>query len=195
MSLLAIRFDEMTGAPGLVATPERTVVVETTSGGPWTLNVGAADGDSVPVDVDGGPSGLVSGQALAILGMGPTDIGDSRVFPFDAERTSRIEIVRGEKRYAIDDSETAWLHDGKESPEAAAIGKAVNDAAIRYRREPVPAITEPWLTVLLKEGDRERQVDIGQVVDGDFRVAQDKEGGAPYLAPTAEIEALEQVVR
>lgn len=194
MDLLAVRFDEITGAPGLIVTPERTLQVETMAG-PWTLRVGAPDGDGTPVEVDGGAAGRVSSEALAFLGMGPTDLGDSRVFPFDPERTTRIEVVRGEKRYAIDDTATGWTHDGKESPEATAIGAAVNDAAIRYRREPVPAITEPWLSVILHEGGRQRQVDLGQIVDGDFRVAQDKDGGAPYLAPAAEIAALEQVVR
>ena len=161
----------------------------------WTLRVGADDSGGTPVEVERGLSGVVSSEALALLGMGPTDLGDSRVFPFDPEGTTRVEVVRGEKIYAIEDGAEGWLHDGKATPEAAEVGKAVNDAAIAYRRVPAPPIDTPWLSVVLKGGDRERRVDIGQIVDVDFRVAQDKDGGAPYLAPVAEIEALDRVVK
>ncbi|MBA2321263.1 MAG: DUF4340 domain-containing protein [Deltaproteobacteria bacterium] len=189
--LLMLRFEEIDARAPPVAEPEVTVRVETTDR-PWTLRVGPSDGSFSPAEVEGGATGRVLSDALAILGMGPTDLGDSRAFPYDPDTTDRIEVVAGDERWVAVRNGSAWEVDGAESLPAADVAGAVDGAAIAYTREPVAPSDTVAMSVILGEGARRRQVDVGPP-QGELAVARDVAGGAPYRVPEQDLAPLRRV--
>jgi hypothetical protein len=190
--LLTLRFDEVREGPTSVEQPARTATIET-AGGSWTMRVGEADGSDTLIQVVGGSAGPVLTESLALLGEGPTDLGDSKAVPFDPEDTDSIAVVHGDATWKTDHNGNAWEVDGKEVPEAAQVAAEVNDAQIHYRKEPVPPIASPWLSVLLHVDGADRRVDLGQLEGTDFRVAKDADGGEPYLVPVADLGSIAKV--
>ncbi len=190
--LLLLRFDEILSHAPPLAEPTASVIVKTTER-TWTVRVGPSDGGLSPVEVEGGSVGLVLTDALRILGMGPTDLGDSRAFPYDPDSTDRIEILSGEKHWLTVRNGPAWEVDGVESIGAAEVALAVDHALVAYTREPVPPADRVALSVIVGQGPWRRQVDLGPKV-GDLAVARDVAGGTPYRVPEEDLTAIRRIL-
>jgi hypothetical protein len=188
--LLTLRFDEIQPAT-TVATPKITATVRTTER-TWTLKIGESDGSFSPVEVDGGLAGVALSDSLAILGMGPTDLGDSRAFPYDPDTADRIEVVVGERHWVALRNGPAWEIDGKESADAAEVARVVDQAAISYGRDPIPPPERIALSVIVGDGPGKRQVDVGPP-SGELATARDAAGGSAYHVPEQDLEPLRRL--
>jgi hypothetical protein len=190
--LLMLRFEEITPQAPVLENPLRTARIETTDA-VWTLRVGESDGSFAPAEVEGGLSGTVLGDALAVLGMGPGDLGDSRAFPYDPDHTDRIEIAAGDRRWIAIRNGSAWEIDGEVSQLASDVASAVDGAAIAYTREPVPPPATIAFSVILGEGKGQSRVDVGPA-GGELATARDAAGGESYRVPEQDLAALRKVV-
>lgn len=198
LAMLDLQFDRIAPADVVPITDgEYDVSVQLTDGKTVGIHVSAPDavdvGEPGPVTIsaDGGQTGTLASGGLAFLGQGPVDVGDASAFPVDRTAAKHVEITLGDASMTIDaDGDDAWTVAGKPSPRTQPTFDAIADTSIHYRREPVPAITEKYGTIRVKLGSGERAFDVGQVVDGSFRVVQDEAGGQPYLVPVDQINAI-----
>lgn len=186
MGLLDLRFDTFDDVGEPPDAPVRTATVEFEDGGTSRLLVGEPGPGGTPVWADG-RRGRALTAALALLGQGPTDLGDARAFPLDPHRADTVVTIRGARRWEAVREGRDWKAEGASA--ADRIGR-IAEARIHYRREPVPALTEVWATVEVREGADTRVVEVGQVLDGTWRVARDRDGGEPYLVPLDDLRAL-----
>jgi len=190
--LRSVRFDTFyegkDPAPDGIDDPAYKVTITTTEG-----KVGFDVGENAPtgalVRTFGGRTGWVDPKSLALLGQGPTDVGDPHAFPVDEAESDHVEVKLGDVAWSADRDGDHWKADGKSQD---AVDKAVAALAAvptHYRGQPVPALTEDFGKVTVKQGDAAPDVvDMGQVVDGTWRAAQDEAGGEPYLVPVDKLK-------
>lgn len=188
VGLLDLRFDAFASVD---RNPIRAVSVEDADGSVQRLYVGTPTSSGVAVWTEAGEEGVAFPGSLALLGQGPTDVGDRRAFPIDLDRVESIAVTRGQDRWEALRNGNTWRVRGVEDPNAAMVVEALGAATITYRRAPVTPITIPWVTVEISEDKAIYLVDVGQIVDGSARVARDRSGGAPYLVPLTETRVLE----
>jgi len=175
-------------APFGLEAPLFRVTLDTTAG-PLGLEIGDVSSAGALVRTLDGRAGNVDPAKLAFIGQGPTDVGDPHAFPLAPSEDDAVEVALGGQTWKGTRSE-GWQVDGVDTTVAEEAVKAVADVPIRYRREPGPALTEVWGTVTVTRGDVVRVVEIGQVVEGEHRVARDRDGGSPYLVPKADLDAV-----
>lgn len=187
MGLLDLRVDTFTDFPEPLGSPSITVTIESEGGETERLHVGERGPMGTVIWTDAGLEGFAFPESLALLGQGPTDLGDRQAFPLDLERAEAVSVQRGDLRWEAVRDGPAWKVGGLPSPDAALAVERLAEAAIHYRREPVPALDEPWATVQITEADGIFVIDLGQEVEGSWRVAQDRAGGGPYLVPLEDL--------
>lgn len=188
MGLLDLRFDRVMDLGGPVADPRAVVTIELADGTVHTLRVG----ERTPMgDVVDGPtaSGFVFPESLALLAMGPTDLGDRRAFPLDPERATRVQVVQGDVTWEATRDGMVWRSADRDDAATLARVTALAQASIAYRMEPVEPPSPVEATVLVWVGEDRQTIELGPVVDG-FRAAVDVGGGAPYRVREAELAAL-----
>lgn len=185
-----IRVDEFVSDPapfGLEA-PIFRVTVETTAG-PHGLEVGDVSSEGVLVRSLDGRAGNIAPEKLALLGQGPTDVGDAHAFPLSVDEDDAVEVALAGGSWRAVRGAEGWTIEGVDGSIAEEAVVTVAAIPIRYRREPGPALTEAWGTVTVSRGEVRRVVDVGQVVEEAYRVAKDRDGGSPYLVPADVLEA------
>ena len=174
--------------------PVFAVDVETTDA-TLTFHVGDRTPMGQVVHVLGGSGGMVEPQSLSLLGQGPVDIGDDHAIPAWPHRLSSVVVSLAGEGFSLEkDEKNVWRSNGEPEPRADAWLLEMAKAAVHYRREPVPELTETWGTVVIDHNDAEPfTISFGQVVDGTYRATQDSRGGDPYLVPVADLDALAAV--
>jgi hypothetical protein len=191
MGLLNIRIDEFLDLSDTLSEPAIVVDVEVASGQVSRIKVGDPTPLGVLVEYEGG-FGTVFAESLKLLVQGPTDVGDSQAFSIDAESVRAVSVSLGGTEWMALSAGTTWTVDEVETPKAQDIVDALADAVIHYRAEEVPSIGDVWATVRVEAGDATQIVDLGQVAESTFRVAQDRAGGGPYLVPLVDLAVLDQ---
>lgn len=184
VGLLDLRFDTFDDSGPPPDPPHRSVVLEFEGGERLQLSTGEAVGIGTPVWTSDGRYGRALPAALALLGQGPTDLGDSRAFPIVPHRSDRIVVTRGDRRWEAVREGREWKSDGAA---ARSLVDGLAAATIHYRREPVPELTETWARVEIHEAGEIRTVEVGQVIEQSWRVARDTAGGEPYLVPLEDL--------
>lgn len=193
VGLLDLRFDVLMDF-GDLANPTRIAVVELEGGGRQVLYVGEQTPMGVVTWTDAGLSGATYADALALLGQGPTDLGDPQAFPIDLERVDLVAVTAGHERVEAVRDGPGWRVAGREDPDAQVAIDRLAEAAIHYRRDPVPPITESWAVVEIREGDATYVIDVGQPIESSWRVARDRAGGAPYLVPLHDLQPITELL-
>jgi hypothetical protein len=196
VGLREVRFDSffVDTAPEGIGDPGFRVTVETieeTVG----FEVGESGPPGVYVRTFSGRVGWIHPERLALLGQGPTDVGDPDAFPLDPDTASSVEVDFGGRVWSGTREEDVWTAEGAEPPAPEAAVEALGLVPITYRREPGPPLAESWGSVLVQMGEDDvRAVDIGQVVEDRWRVAVDRDGGSPYLISIEALDAAAKVV-
>ncbi|MBW2258127.1 MAG: hypothetical protein JRI25_26485, partial [Deltaproteobacteria bacterium] len=196
VGLRDLRFDSfyVDTAPKGIHEPGYRVTVETTEG-PVGFEVGEGGPPGVYVRTLSGRAGWIGPEPLALLGQGPSDVGDPNAFPLRPDRAREVEVDFGGNTWTAVREEEVWTAEGAEAPAPEAAVEALAVVPITYRREPGPALTEVWGSVVVHLGDEDmRAVDIGQVVEDQWRVALDRDGGSPYLVSVEALDAAEKIV-
>jgi hypothetical protein len=177
--------------PDGITDPRFTATVTEEGGKSHRIFVGAQTPMGTLVSVEGGTAGFLVEETLALLGQGPTDIGDERAFPFDPDTATSIDVALDVGGWKLEKSGDVWEHNGEENPAVPEAIDKVREVSIHYRREPVAALTEHWGKVQIEEADKpSRIIEIGQREGAEWRVAIDSAGGEPYLIPVGELEAI-----
>jgi len=185
LGLLDLRFDQVLQLDTEIAEPTHRVDVTLDDGSVRTVRVGE---DTPLGTLVQGPAaiGVVYPPTLALLGQGPTDLGDRQALPIDLERDDRVTVVRGDQRWEVLRNGADWEGDS----DAWRVLSQLASIEIVYRRAPVPASSETWATVEVARGDRVRRVQIGAEVETGLRSARDDAGGQPYLMADEVVSAL-----
>lgn len=186
MGLLDLRFDRVLEVGDPIAEPRAIVEVELADGDVRQARIG----DRTPMgDLAEGPraQGMVFPDSLAILGMGPTDIGDPQAIPLSIERDTRIEVEHGGQRWSASREGTVWRAADRSDADTWARLKRITEARIQYQAEPVEPPADTWATVTVFRGDDSRQVRIGPPTAAGVHRAQDRDGGQPYLVPEPDL--------
>jgi len=173
LGLLNVRIDEFLDLSDTITEPAIVVEIELADGTVSPIKVGDPTPLGVLVEYEGG-FGTVFPESLRLLVQGPTDIGDRRAFPVNPDRTHEVSITRGNETWKADQAGI----------------EGIANAVMHYRREPVPAISEVWATVVIGSMDGVATIDVGQLDGVDFRVVQDRAGGEPYLVPVMDLGLL-----
>ncbi|MBT3220018.1 MAG: DUF4340 domain-containing protein [Proteobacteria bacterium] len=187
VGLLDLRLDAfLDEAMDNIAVPVFSVTIEATDNQMFWV------GDETPVGtlvlLGNGAVGAIGGESLALLGQGPTDIGVTQAFPFNATEADRVEVTTPAGTVGYERSGNKWTRDGKDGQ---AFVNALQEARMVYRQAPVPAPDESWAMVTIM-GDVTDTVVIGQVIEDNFRVAVDGAGGSPYLVRLSDIAGIVQ---
>ncbi|MBN2801339.1 MAG: DUF4340 domain-containing protein [Deltaproteobacteria bacterium] len=196
MAALDLRFDEfIEGFEGPIEEPSYTLTLsEHTEAGEvrHSLSVGGQSPQGVLVAVDGGPAGWVRPGPLAFLGQGPRDVGDPWAFPVRDWPVEHLDLDLGGTKLTLDRDGEGWVG---QVPDPAALVRAVDEARIRYQRDAVEPITESWGAIIGRTDDQTQwTVELGQQV-GEARVARDARGGASYLIPVQDLDAILSATR
>lgn len=191
MDLLDTRFERFgppQDLPEAGAGPAYEVTIDQANGPTESVVFGNPSGTGdIFAEVRGGLTGLVTEKALKGISRGPKDVGDQVGFPVDPTASTKLAIVLGDKSFVADKSaEGAWTVSGTATDRVPDILEAIGTATIQYQRDPIPAITEVYGSIVATEGGRERAYDIGQLI-GDQRVVRDRAGGEPYFVPEGAI--------
>ncbi len=191
--LLDLRYDQLMPPPseGEIVEPRYTVEVELADGTLHRLQIG----DRTPMGsfalTQGVTAGMIADNALALLAQGPPDLAEDHAFPAKPRLVSRVDVKLGETSWSLQrEDDGPWKRDGAEEPLAEVALVEVAQASTHLRAEPVPALGEVWGTVTISEDVRVRTIDIGQREGSRWRVAQDRDGGGPYLIPVADLDAI-----
>lgn len=191
MGLLDLRFDTFDDVGDPPEPPVRTALVELEGGEPVRLLVGEPGPGGTPVWTHDGREGRALTAALALLGQGPTDLGDDQAFPLDVHDADAVIVTRGGRRWEARRQGFEWSAGEAAADAVRGAVDRLAAAGIHYRREPVPAVTDTWATVEVHDGGETWTVDVGQVLDDTWRVARDRDGGEPYLVPLDDLAVLE----
>lgn len=189
MGLLDLRFDRVMNLGGPIAEPRSMVTLGLADGTTHEIRVG----ERTPMgDVVDGPmaSGFVFPESLALLAMGPTDLGDRRAVPLEPDRADRVTLVTDGATWEATRNGPTWSSVDRDPTATAARVNALAQASIAYRMEPVEAPASVVATVTVWVGEDRRSVEFGPEVDG-FHAARDVDGGAPYRVRAAELGALD----
>ncbi len=188
MGLLDLRFDRILDVDP-VAEPRIRVEVELADGAVHTLRVGERTPMGTLV-TSPRATGVVFPESLALLKMGPTDVGDRQAIPIDLERDTRVRVEAGGRSWEA-------TRDGREWHSADLDADATRDrlarlaaAQIAYTLDPVEPPEEIVATVTVWRGEERRTVRIGPERDDGFHHAVDADGGAPYRVRAAELSGL-----
>lgn len=193
VGLLDLRGDTIDeGAPEIIGEPSHTAVLRLRGGVEYALRLG----DSGPLGVlvmaqspEGAQFAYADPNGVALLGQGPTDLGDSAALPIDLNRDERLVISRGDQRWeAVRDGFTWQVSGVADEPVREAVA-ALDAAVIAYRREPAGELGPVQATVHVERGGVTRVVELGREVDG-FVIARDTAGGETYRVPTADLAVL-----
>ena len=133
-----------------------------------------------------------SEEELALLGQGPTDIGDPLAVPLDAMRDDTFVVRVGDASWTAERRATGWFREGSDEDVGEAIREIVN-VGIRYQSEPVAAASSVAFTTEVWRGDDSVIVDFGPGEEG-WLVGQDRRGGAPYKADADALGFLPELV-
>lgn len=175
-------------APAGFADPAYRVTIELEDGETTGFEVGGIEPPGALLRGSDGRAGWAPPDRLALLGQGPTDVGDPHALPLDPDADDQVEVDLGDTAWSATRDVATWKT--ADGTDVTAQVEALAEVPIRYRRDPGPALAESWATVTVRRGDAApRVVDIGQEVEGTFRVAQDRDGGEPYLVPLDALEA------
>ncbi len=196
LGLLDLRFERFDPAQPPIVSPRYAVELALADGSFVRAAVAAPTADEAAamvdpvaqVQVEGGSKGTIGAAALALLGQGPTDVGDRQAFPLNADTAQSIAITLGDRKTLLEKVGDTWQ--AKSGAKADSVLAAVRGAQIAYRREPVPPLAAPWGTVEIRDGTGISSIDIGQPEGAEFRVAQDRAGGAPYLVRVSDLDAI-----
>lgn len=127
-----------------------------------------------------GLDGVIDHELLQMLERGPSDVGTSRAFPFDA--TSDTEVrVEGIRQGTWTQREGEWSF-----PQG--LLEVFDEAQVVFKLEP-PAWSEPELVVTFQGADGTRRVEIGPADAEGFRAVRELPG-APMRVPVDELAAL-----
>lgn len=202
LALLDLRFDAIAPADVVPVTDgQYDVSIQLADGRTVGMHVSAPDTEDggapgpVTISADGRQTGTLASSGLAFLGQGPVDVGDASAFPVDRTAARQVAITLADTSMtmeAVGPDGDSWTVDGKESTRTKPTLDALSDASIHYRRDPVPAITDKYGTIHVTLGAGEHTYDVGQIVEGSFRVVQDEAGGQPYLVP---VDQIDQIVK
>jgi len=191
IGLLNIRIDEFLDLSDTISEPAIVVEVELASAEVVEIKVGDPTPLGVLVEYPGG-FGTVFADSLKLLVQGPTDIGVSQAFPIDEDTVLGVSLACADDVWTAKRDGPSWRVGGQEVPAAQDVVDALADAVVHYRREPVPPLGEVGCTVEIEAVDRTTTVDLGQVLDEDFRVAKDRAGGGTFLIPDVDLAVLDQ---
>ena len=184
MALLDLRFDRVMDLEAPAA-PRAIVEIGFEDGSAQVIEVG----ERTPMgDVVRGPNatGMVFPESLAVLGIGPTDVGDRRAVPLHLDKDDRIELQTAEGTWTATRAGATWSSSDRGGPETVARLKALGGASIAYRMEPVSPPETVFATVRLIRGEHAKVIEIGPEQDG-FHRARDLDGGEPYRIRAAEL--------
>jgi len=118
------------------------------------------------------------------------DLGEKHAFPVKPYRLERVNVSLGGKTWSLDKVEGGWNRDGVLEPQSDNGLRAMGEATVHLRAEPVPDLGEIWGTVTISEAVLSRTIDIGQREGSQWRVAKDRNGGGTFLIPVADLDAL-----
>jgi len=195
IGLLNIRlqhWEDPATSPPLEAV-RHTASVHLGDGTEWVLQIGESDGTYSPIRVPGGSAaGVALTDELALLGQGPSDIGDPRAFPYDMTAVSEVAVDLPKGAWTLQFVGESWQRDGKPEPRAAAALEALQRAEVDFVLEAPPVWIETAGSIRIREGDSESRWEVGPEVDR-WRWVRNTEGGDVIRVPAAAFGPIEAV--
>ena len=188
MGLLDLRFDRIM-ALDRVAEPRAVVEIELEDGTVSELRVG----ERTPMgDLVNAPraTGMVFPESLALLQMGPTDLGDRHAIPISLERDTRVVIEVGDVSWQATRDGALWRSVDLDEQATWARLNALAQASIAYRLEPVEMLAEVAARVTIWRGESQKVIEVGPEGEDGFHRARDVDGGEPYRVRAAELTNL-----
>jgi hypothetical protein len=194
LSLLDLRFEVFAPVDLLAQMPKPafTATIRMASGDPIVVRFDVPSDQGTLAAVEAGPVGFVNTGAVAFLRQGPKDVGDAEAFAFDPSTVEALAVSLGGQVWSLKRSGNGWTRDGKDEPKGAEALAALDRAKIAYRREPVPPVGAVWGTVTATVGEVTQVVECGGPLE-DKRICRDRAGGATYLVPQAQLDAIARV--
>lgn len=189
LGLMDLRYDRIMNFPDAIAEPEARVELELEGSEVVELKVGERTpmGDRVDTDT---LSGMVFPESLALLGMGPTDIGDRHAIDMSLEADDRVQVEIGEVSWEATRDGTRWRSAGLDEAQTWNRVNGLAQASIAYQLDPVEPPESVWATVTVWRGDTSRSIEIGPAREDGFHRVRDVRGGEPYRVRASELEAL-----
>lgn len=189
LGLMDLRFDRILPIDDDIEQPVRIARLILEDATVYEIRVG--NGTPMGTLVQAGDAmGVVFPESLAILGMGPKDIGLRSAFPLRMDRADRLSVSGEGGTWEAHRSQSEWAAEGMDSATVWGLVKRLSEVPHSYRSQTPPEPSEIYRTIEIVEGERHLFVDVGEVIEPGFRTVKDRAGGQAYRIPDTALEFL-----
>ncbi len=169
---------------------DRRVRVDFSGGEALLLELGEAQPDGRVLARVGGERGWLHDSELALLGQGPSDVGDPAAFGFQVDAADTVSVVWKGGAWEARRNGSVWEAAGEDPVAVSEEVALLAAASIAYEAgEAKSPPGETWATVVVKTGPDTATIVVG-VEESGHRRAYDSAGGSPFLIPSADLRVI-----